>query len=351
MTEQINFLVTNIYEEIKDYRNHDGIFITPDKILEWAAQFEDDAELVLTELNKMMPEIYVSRNKAKNYIEQHLENYLKLYKYSNISSFLMDTEFLNMQMDHKSQPAILVLLAEVLTEKYNESYENYVSYPKLNYIYIDDVLASGSTIGKHCIDFLNRKDDAGMEFHKKLENSEIKFSVCVFCLHRWGFSFQNYRISKTFNEKVAKKINWLWNYEIENHSKFNNQRFNVAKPIKGDNVRINTYLENLSASKYDDYAYREINTPRNETFFTTAESRIKFENILTEKGIDIIEMINGEIKSNLRPLGLINPQYKIFGLGTHFFTWRNVPNNSPLVYWWEIADHAWTPLFSVANRG
>ena len=74
-------------------------------------------------------------------------------------------------------------------------------------------------------------------------------------------------------------------------------------------------------------------------------------NGLIEKGIDIINMIQGDVKPNIRPLGLINPNYKIFGLGTHFFTWRNIPNNSPLVYWWEVSGHNWKPLFSVANRG
>ena len=62
-------------------------------------------------------------------------------------------------------------------------------------------------------------------------------------------------------------------------------------------------------------------------------------------------MIQGEVSTNLRPLGLINPQYKIFGLGTHYFTWRNIPNNAPLVYWWEVPGHKWKPLFPVANRG
>jgi len=344
-------LAESIYEVIKDYRNHDNVFITQQYVIEWAEQFENDNLIVLTELNKIVKETYVSREKAKEFIYEHILSHLKLYSYSNIVTFLIDTEFLNIQQTHKSQPAILNLLEDVLNEKFQESYLKYSDYPKVNYVYFDDILASGSTVGRDTIAFLNRADSSGKRFDQKVQDNEIKFSISIFCLHTWGFEFQKFRIQKEFSDKVMKKINWFWNYEIQNHAKFNNQKLNIAKPIKGNNSKINGYLENLPATKYEDYAYRKVNTPMTEQFFTSTDNRIKFENILTEKGIDIINMIQGEVKTNIRPLGLINPQYKIFGLGTHFFTWRNIPNNSPLVYWWEVYGHSWKPLFSVANRG
>ncbi len=344
-------LVENIYKIIKDYRNHDNIFITPKSIMEWAEQFEKNGLLVLTELSKIIEETYVSREKAKEFVLQHINEYLKLYKYSNITTFLIDTEFIDVQQSHKSQPAILNLIEEVLNEKFQESYITYKECPKKNYIYFDDILASGSTIGRDILTFLRKVDNLGKTFSQKVQDNEMKFSISIFCLHTWGFEFQKFRIQKEFSEKVMKKINWFWNYEIQNHAKFNNQKLNIAKPVKGHSLKINGYLENLSATKYEDYAYRKTNAPVTEQFFTSADNRIKFENVLTEKGIDIINMIQGEVKTNIRPLGLINPQYKIFGLGTHFFTWRNIPNNSPLVYWWEVNGHNWKPLFSVANRG
>ena len=344
-------LAESIYEVIKDYRNHDNVFITQKDIIEWAEQFEDEGILVLTELNKIITETYVSRDKAKEFVHEHIREYLKLYNYSNITTFLIDTEFIDIQQSHKSQPAILNLLEEVLLEQFKESYLKYKEFPKINYIYFDDILASGSTIGRDIVTFLNKMDSSDKMFDKKIQDNEIKLSISIFCMHTWGFEFQKYRIQKEFNEKVMKKINWFWNYEIQNHAKFNNQKLNIAKPVKSNNVKINGYLENLSATKYEDYAYRKSSTPTIENFFTSADNRMKFENVLTEKGIDIINMIEGEVKINIRPLGLINPQYKIFGLGTHFFTWRNIPNNTPLVYWWEVKGHNWKPLFSVTNRG
>lgn len=344
-------LADRIYEVVKDYRNHDNIKITPDTILHWADQFDENGVLVLNELAHIISTVYVSREQAKKYVDTHVKQYIRLFRYSDIIQFLMDTEFLDLQQPYKSQPAILELLDELLNEQFSISYKDYLTFPKRHYVYFDDILASGSTIGKHIVEFLNSTDSFGNKFADKILSNEITLSISVFCLHQWGFSFQDFRIIKTFSEKVSKKINWFSNYYIENHAKFADQKFNIAKPIKANNNKINSYLENLSATKYEDYAYRSKTSPAQETFFTNASNRIKFEEVITEKGIDIINMINGEIKPNLRPLGLINPTYKIFGLGTHFFTWRNIPNNCPLIYWWEVPGHNWTPLFPVINRG
>ncbi|WP_126651914.1 phosphoribosyltransferase-like protein [Chryseobacterium aureum] len=344
-------LAESIHEIIKDYRNHDGIFLTQENIIEWAEQFGDQAELVLGELNKIMPEVYLSREKAKSYLEKHIKFYMTFYGYSNITNFLMDTEFVDLQEAHKSQPAILKIIEEILNEQYDESYIKYLTYPKVNYIYFDDVLASGSTIGKQTRIFLEREDSEKKKFYKKIEDNEIRYSICIFCLHRWGYEFMKYGLTNKYDAKSINKIKLRFDYEVQNHSKFNNQKFNVAKPLKGNNVIINTYLEGLAATKHGDHAYREINSPKIEQFFTSPANRTAYETTITEKGIEILNMIQSEVKPNLRPLGMIGPDYKIFGLGTHFFTWRNIPNNCPLVFWWHVTGHKWKPLFELANRG
>ena len=173
----------------------------------------------------------------------------------------------------------------------------------------------------------------------------------LFCLHTWGHSFQRFRLKKEFEDRIDAKIYWLYDYKVENHAKWNDQSLNIAFPIEEQPPNVKAYLANLTASKYEDYAYRKSHNPVNEIFFTSSENRIIYENLILQKGISIIEMIQGEKKPNLRPLGLINPNYKTFGLGTHFFTWRNIPNNSPLVFWWEVQGHNWLPLFPVVNRG
>lgn len=344
-------IADSIVESIKDYRNDDGIFLDADHVINWANQFGENAEFMLNEINHILPQVYISKEKSKDFIDGHIQALQKEFGYKTISDLLMNTEFLNMQEDHKSQPAILSILESLLDEKYGESYLKYESYPKINFVYFDDILASGSTVGKHLVAWLNSNNQQGVKNADNIINNNYKLSVNLFCCHTWGRSFQEYRLLKTFENKIDKKISWFWNLEIQNHAKWHNQSLNIAFPTEQQPSNVKSYLANLSAEKYEDYAYRKEGIPADEGFFTTPENRIIYENILLQKGLSIINMIKGEVRPNLRPLGLINPSYKTFGLGTHFFTWRNIPNNSPLVFWWEVQGHEWQPLFPVANRG
>lgn len=340
-----------ILETIRDYRNDDGLSLDSAHIISWAGQFGEDAEFMLSEISHILPEVYISKEKAKDFIDGHLAALQKEFGYANITDLLINTEFLDMQEAHKSQPAILTILENLLNEKYGESYLKYKTYPKVNFVYFDDILASGSTVGRHLLEWLGSNNSNGVRNADSILNNSYRLSINLFCSHTWGRSFQQYRLIKTFENKIDKKISWFWNLEIQNHAKWNNQSFNVAFPTDEQPANVRSYLANLTAEKYEDYAYRKSGTPVQEGFFTSPENRIKYENILLQKGISIIDMINGEVKPNLRPLGLINPSYRTFGLGTHFFTWRNIPNNSPLVFWWEVQGHDWQPLFPVANRG
>ena len=211
-------------------------------------------------------------------------------------------------------------------------------------------MATGGTIGRDLIKWLNEKDNTGEVNSVKILDGRFKLSIHLFCLHTWGKSFQECRLKKTFSDKIGSKITWYNNATIENHVKWNNQSLNIAIPNADQPPNVITYLTNLSAKKYEDYAFRKEGKPASETFFTSPKNRIRYENILLQKGLSIINMIQGQVKPNIRPLGLINPNYKTFGLGTHFFTWRNIPNNSPLVFWWEVPNYHWQPLFQVANN-
>lgn len=340
-----------IFNVIKDYRKDDGINLTTQNILEWADQFDQDAEFILTELAHIIPQVYVSKENAKKAIASHLKKLIKDYNYSSVAKFLMDTKFLDLQSVGKSQKVILELIEEVLNEEFGETSKKYDSYPKINFIYFDDVLATGGTIGNHLIDWLKNKNTDGEENQKKILENKFHLSIHLFCLHTWGHAFQTFRLKKTFSDSIDSKIKWYRNYEIANHVKWNNQSLNIAIPVNEQPVNAKTYLANLSANKYEDYAYRKQGLPQKESFFTSPENRVRYENLILQKGLSIIGMIQGEIKSNIRPLGLVNPNYKTYGLGTHFFTWRNIPNNCPLIFWWEVKGHNWKPLFPVANRG
>nr|HMS43193.1 hypothetical protein [Pyrinomonadaceae bacterium] len=155
-------IANNLFEVIKDYRNNDGFEQTPERIITWANQFGENAEFVLREVNHIIPQVYFSKAKAKTSIFSQVKKLMQIFRYKSITRFLADTEFLDLQPQHKSQKAILILLDEILTAEYGESLEKYRKYPKINFVYFDDVLATGSTIGRDLVAWLSIIDSDGI---------------------------------------------------------------------------------------------------------------------------------------------------------------------------------------------
>lgn len=333
-------LAKQIYEIIKDYRNHDGIQISADSVLMWAEQFGDDQRFMLEELCHLLPQVYFNKEKVKQCLRSNLNELYSHYQYTNLDTFLSDVEFIHTQGPEKSQSVLLGMLDDIIFEKIGKHLSDYNFTPKSLFVYLDDVLASGGTISRDIINWL--KEDNHIE---SVSNGNIRLVVMVICLHSWGWHFLQYQLKMTFPQSKIGKILWGWNYEIQNHLKLNDQALNIAIPVNDQPQNVMNYLSNLSADKYEEYAFREPNQPKTESFFTSPENRIRYENLLLQKGLDIIGRIQGPVADNIRPLGMIKPRYKTFGLGTHFITWRNIPNNSPLAFWWDVPEHGWKPLF------
>lgn len=332
-------LAQKIYDIIKDYRQEEGMHMSPDDILEWGYQFGEDAEFMLSELAHLLPQIYFSKERVQKEMRNMLNVLYKYLKYNSVQSFFEDLDFLCLQPIGKSQHILLQMIDNLAIEKTSHSLSEYKKYPKKIFVYVDDVLASGGTIGRDLIKWLSVDNHVA-----DLVNRKICLVVSLLCSHSWGKSFVDFRLHQQFPELKNNSIIWGWGYEIQNHLKWANQSLNIAIPVKDQPEDVKNYLSTLTAVKYEEYAYREINNPVKETFFTSPENRIRYENNLLKKGLEIISKIDNP-SEGLRPLGMINPRYKTFGLGTHFFTWRNIPNNSPLVFWWDIPEHGWKPLF------
>lgn len=90
--------------------------------------------------------------------------------------------------------------------------------------------------------------------------------------------------------------------------------------------------------------YRNPERPTNEQFFTSKENRDRFEKIILKKSIEIYNR-SEKLLSEPRPKPLGYGLYTdiSLGFGALIFTWRNVPFNVPLVFWYS--GHGWLPLF------
>jgi hypothetical protein len=342
--------IADILAIISDYHNYRGFQFTAVHILSWVNQFkEEDREFLLQELLHLLQQgIYISEEKGRTMLVAKIENLSQRFGFTHPVSFLANTEFLRLQPAGKSQDILLRLLNEELTKKYGLGLAQCGAASKKYAVYVDDVLATGGTVFKDSLRWLETTQIDGETNLAKVLKNEKFFIISVFCRHTWANVIWRLKMQLK-NDAILKKIQLVSDYEIQNHPTFPNQRLNFAYPTAQQPQSVLDYLNGLEqASNHEKAAFRPDSAPTPETLFSSAENRIRFENILLHTGIQLLGKA-ATLKPNHRPLGATFPSYKTFGTGTLFFTWRNIPNTSPIAFWWEAGG--WRPFFPLFGRG
>lgn len=337
---------------IGDYQNDFEVHLSSQNIIDWANQFDEgDRQFVLEEfLHLLKQDIYVSKEGAKDLIRKSLIGISGKLKYPTVPAFLQETVFLNLQPSPKSQGEILALLNEVLQEDYGVNLTECGSATQRNYMYYDDLLATGGTISRITGGWLASNNASGVPNFTLVNNGTIRFLVCVFGCHSWGLDtcrwLWKFRLK---NDEIMKSVKVFYHYLIENQVGKPSERLNLIYPAMEQQLDlVKEYLGSIEATRHEAKAFRRRVQPQTESFFSNPENRIRFENILLNKGIEILRQVNQQTSAN-RPLGATFPSYKTFGTGTMYFTWRNISNTCPLVFWWR--GHGWQGLFPLRNRG
>jgi hypothetical protein len=346
-------IADDILAIIGDYQNDIGVQLTSQDIIDWANQFNDgDREFVLSEFLHLLNQgIYVSKVKARSLLLARIEEIRTHYKYANTIHFLEETVFLDLQNTNKSQKEILTLIDEILQNKYKLTLSDCGKSAKKNFIYFDDSVNTGRTLFTHLKYWLSQETN-GISNLANVSNNSIRLIVSAFCYHTWSWENIKWRLKKELNnDEITKRMDLFFDYSIENHPRFNNQRMNFAYPIENQPSFVKTFLHQLheGAVYNEDKAYRPASKPLKETFFSTPENRNRFESIILTEGINILSKVKKKSLQH-RPLGDVSPSYKTFGTGTLFFTWRNISNTCPLVFWWHV-NSGWRGLFPLQNRG
>ncbi|WP_418262784.1 hypothetical protein [Flavobacterium faecale] len=351
----IKEIIENIVAITQDYHSdyNNGFVMTPQHVLEWVNQFEEkDRVFVLNEVLHILQQgVYISKAKAKEILWEFLNKAMTFFGYQSIEMFLRETHFINSQAAHKSQSVLLKLLNDILVEKTGFKMEICGSLGVRNYIYLDDVLASGGTFKFAIKKFIEENN-----LLKRLINKELRILSFFFCTHSWGLDNTRYSLKKLFDDENyfldVSKFPVGSYYKIENNLKGFNPKLNLVYPEKSKNG-YDAYLVSLeTATLQPDKAYRKGTQPSQEAFFSSRANRNRLEQIFLDKGIEIISKIQDKsIKHKHRPLGKTYPSYKTFGTGTLFFTWRNISNTCPIVFWWDNPAHNWKGLFPLHNRG
>jgi hypothetical protein len=355
MEEYIN----NILEIIKDYRRDDLGFlyrqeITKEHIEKWINQFDaQDREFFLSEFSHILPKSYLSKENTLDVINKEFEVYKRDFGYDSISDFLNETKFLKCQPAHKSQNILLEFTNEILKNNYGISIDECGQGKIKNWMYIDDVLASGKTFKE---DIIEQIEKFGKD---KFKESGIRIVSTFYILHSWGVKNIRFSIDQNLGYKLGNRLSIYRVSKIDNNPYIHpyyhpSPKFNHVYPKQSEKGKeFLEFIENAFERDYEmtneKFAFRDPDYPKIEEFYSSAENRDRYENIVLDKGIDIINRIDHLQAQSLRPLGMTPPGWKTLGTGSHFFTWRNISNTCPLIFWWGAND--WFPLFPVKNRG
>ena len=355
--------LNRIHRIIKDYRaeDNDGIgMVDENRIEKWVNQFENkEKNFILTETENILRKRYFARSKVEKKILGAFKTMAKMNDSNgDIKSFISNSIFLDMQPSGKSQGILLDIIRSLITGKYNviiqtSSLDNLNSQQAENYIYFDDVLCTGNTFYQDIKEFLNTKDESGIKFYNNLIEGNARLHCCFIFLHDFNASKKRKQLGHHVFQNIGYHDNFnLYAQNIIENEVIGTSNLQILKPLENQNNnkvtnyknKINEKVENYISNRFfsrEDY-YRTNDIPQNEEFFTTPENRIRYENIILLKGIEILEN-SVTSKPNIRALGYSLPSIKDFGFGTLCFTWRNVPNNTPLVFWYSHGG--FTPLF------
>lgn len=353
-------LIKEIYEIIKDYREDEGM-MSEDRIHNWINQFDaDDRVFVLEELKHILSHRYISKEKAKKLVKEMIEFLAGHFSYSNPKDFLLQSNFIDHQPEGKSQKVLLKFLDEIIQGEYGISITDCNTDKPKYYIYFDDILCTGDTLFKGLAK--NEADSKGWLFKlnedKKtnwevFKESKAKLVLAYFAVHKANIKKVFSRIYFALNKhNIDTVYAWDEEFNIENDMENANSKLNFLFPsenIKDELIiecqnQIEEKIKDSGYHKNDSIPYRQPGRPPHETFFTSPENRERFEKIILKKSIEVYNSSENLMNEpRPKPLGYGLYTDLTFGFGTLVFTWRNVPFNVPLIFWYP--HHGWTALF------
>jgi len=354
-------LIQEIHNIIGDYRIEEGFGIPQERIRDWIWQFDEpDREFVLEELINIFNKRYISKEKAKDIVKEMIAFLAGQEKYDSHEMFLKDCQFIDHQPEGKSQKVLLAFLDEVLKEDFGMKLSDCNSKEAKFHIYFDDILCTGDTIVKG----LGHKD-YGWYFQKR-DGEKTNLDVVIekketmiwayFAIHTRGRIKASRRLYMAAGKRDP-KLHYAWEEKFQIDNDCNNSKSSLGflyplESVKDDDVqkcqdhiieKVTKYCEeNDYETPKESFFYRPVGRPPNEVLFSSPENRERFEKIMLKICIKVYNSAHSEY-TRMRPLGYGLVTDLSFGFGALIFSWRNVPFNVPMIFWYE--HRGWIYLF------
>ena len=320
-----SILLKSLVKIIDDYRAGEIDNITPDLISKWLTQFsKSNQDRILEELIFTISKTYISKALFREFLKV-LAKSKKIASGSKISGYWRKANFLDIQTTSNSQKEILLLFNEVLHDTYGFYLEDTGS-EEGDYIYIDDCMGTGTRIKNDICTWLNNDSPKEINLH---------IITPIMYTGSWWID-DHIKTTAENNGKIINMHKWrLPDYEMENRR----EKRNISDVLWPSEIPNDQYV-----LKYKDYLDRSKYSPILRKPGNPGVSRI-YKNDEAKKLLEAEFLIRGcqirdectSLPEKARPLGFQN--LICFGFGSMFITYRNCPNNCPLVFWVEQNDY------------
>ncbi|MEM5808296.1 MAG: hypothetical protein QW818_04175 [Candidatus Aenigmatarchaeota archaeon] len=353
-------LIESIYQTLEDYRadeNRPFVRMTKDRIRNWINQFNEELRMpILTELDNIFKKRYCSKKNIRMFLEALIIKLTEDFKFTNPVEFLKNSNFLNLQPEGKSQRIMLSLFDELIQEKYELSLADCGTASKKLSIYIDDILCTGLTLISDIKEWSDQMFSANKTNKEAVTDGSTVLVFAYVFIHEKNYHKKKAEMRFKISDAVANNHIMYRLIEIENGIA-HNSKIDLIYPLENGQPQdvinykneiiqlVDTHTQQYNKTSPEEF-YRPAGLPANEQFFTSAQNRAIVENAFLQKGIEILRNSNPNNR-NMRALGYSIPSLKNFGFGALCFTWRNVPNNAPLVFWYS--GGGFIPLFKVTR--
>ena len=329
-------LIGLIVNHVADYRQGEIDRVDNAHVLSWLEQFEErDQPIILSEIERILGKTYISRASAKRFIERLAAND-KLAS-ATPNEFWKTIGFLRLQTRSRSQTDMLSLLNEVLKEKFDLSISSEKSSSN-TFVYLDDVSFGGNQI---------KNDLIGWARDQKIKDATIH--AILIGIHTYGEYYAKRELGTEFKARNITLKVWA-SARIENSP----GRIKDAAVLWPTKLPDDEFVKKWEASLAPHKDYFKARTPggaASTQLFSSEQNREVVEQAFLKKGAYIFSLSQNP-QASMRPLGYSALRA---GFGATLITYRNCPNNAPLVLWWGDPKgnsplNRWTPLLQRRPR-
>lgn len=316
-----NRLLQAIATIIEDYQAGALPAPTPDHVARWVNQFSQEFQQpILIELEHVLSKTYFSEIRVRGILKSLIHH--AGWTSGKPTAFWRQVNFLDIQPRGNSQRELLAIFDRKLNKECGLSIADCGQGNK--FLYLDDGLFSGGRMGDDLEAWITGPAP---------RNAELM--IAVIALHAQGHFFTERSLKKAIAQSGKDiTLSWARHTPIED-GLINVNHSDVLRPTgPGNDPAVLAYITSLGKAQ----TWRTGSSIGPQKFFSSNRGREVLEQEFLKKGVAVRAMCP-YFNDYQRPRG--NTRMRTIGFGTLFATYRNCPNNAPLVLW---AGDPWYPL-------